>query len=134
MNPATPVQTSVLADPNYRKPHLPGALARPVDLVLALLAFVGAVSGFGEVLSALRHLNADSAEASSLRELTRIEQSGVWVAAMFAVSLFAAVLLIVRLLYRVHRCELLLRWSGIDESKLLAETSPSSTHLPGPSD
>ncbi len=125
MNITNPGQPSVLSDPIYRRPHLPGALARPVDLVLAILAFGGGFMGCSQALAAIRHADLESAEALSLRELARIEQSNLWLAAVFAVSLLAAGMLILRLLYRVHRCELLLRWSGIDESKLLAGPRPS---------
>ena len=118
-------QPSVLDDPVFRRPHLPGS-KRTVDLILSVLAFGGMMMAFSQGLTALTGTEPRWIEAENIKELAReVARSQAHLTSIVvyaAVGLFGSVLLISRLLYRMHRCELLLRWSGIDESKLLSGT------------
>jgi hypothetical protein len=127
MHASQPAQPSVLSDPLFRKPHLPGSL-RTVDLILSVLAVGGMLVAFSQGLAQMMHADPRWIEAASLEELAReVAHSQAHLVSILvsaAVGLFGSVTLIMRLLYRVHRCELLLRWSGIDESKLLGGSAP----------
>jgi len=122
MESQTPPQPSVLSDPIYRKPHLPGALLRPVDMVLFGAVLLSGMMALPSAMNVLRHSDPESAEAATLREIVRGNHDAAWMMVLLSIGICAAAILFSRLLYRVHRCELLLRWSGIDEGKLLAES------------
>jgi hypothetical protein len=80
-------------------------------------------------LTDLLHADPRWIEAAEVKELARgvgRSQAHLTSIVVFAaVGLLGSVLLMNRLLYRVHRCELLLRWSGIDESRLQGDASAS---------
>jgi hypothetical protein len=128
MNESNAAHPSVLNDPVFRRPQLPGSL-RPVDLVLSVMAMGGMLMALSQGLTELLHADPRWVDAENIKELAReVARSQAHLASIVAfagVGLFGCVLLITRLLYRMHRCELLLRWSGIDESKLLGGSAPS---------
>ena len=124
---------SVLGDPVYRRPQLPG-MWRPVDLVLGALAMFGMALAFSQGMTEIAHADPLWIDATELKELARgvarSQEHFASILVYLGVGLFGCVMLITRLLYRVHRCELLLRWSGVDESELLARHPPEGTPEP----
>jgi hypothetical protein len=90
------------------------------------LSFVAVGAWLGALVSGMelvRQTDPGSAAAATLEGIAGNLRSASWSMALLAIGALATVSMLLRMLYRVHRCELLLRWSGIDENRFLAGSS-----------
>lgn len=116
---------SVFADPLRRQPPIPGASLR-VEMLLWFFALLGTLV-FTSSLPTGFHVPSDGEGAPvTWRELRKLHEHETWMLVGAGVGLFALTLLAFRLHVRVHRCEMLLRWRGIDERQVIEGPLPDA--------